>query len=412
MTLMDQKDLDDLAYTLACRRTQFATRSFAVADSRSKLHLSLKALTKHDFIEPRARLKIAFMFCGQGAQRAQMGRDLLVFPVFKQSLQNASRFLKENLGCHYDLLDEMMKDQRLSRITSPDVSQPATTALQVALVDLMTSFGVRPSSVVGHSSGEIAAAYACNFISRESAWTIAYRRGVRTSQLMKRTLKKTAMCFVSVSEEEAEEYLSGLTCSIDVVVACINSPTSVTLSGCETDIESVVSHYNNCKIFCRLVPTGIAYHSHHMHQIKWEYLEDLRRLPAATHYDGCVMYSSLRARQVFASEMVSNYWVDNLVSPVRFSEATRAMIVEAQPDMVIELSPHATLKAFLDDILGTLPPSSSSLYASAMLRKENEHGHLLNLIGSLWCHGYNVDLEKVVSRYLPSITLHLHGVSN
>jgi len=113
--------------------------------------------------------KVAFVFTGQGAQWAGMGRDLLsTSETFRQSLERAAKLLKL-FGSEWDLIEELAKPDGESRINESALAQPVTTIIQMALVDLLGDYGVQPSWVVGHSSGEIAAAYAAGILSDEDA---------------------------------------------------------------------------------------------------------------------------------------------------------------------------------------------------------------------------------------------------
>lgn len=166
--------LQDLAYTLAFRRTALEWRSYAVVDDISALqHLEkLRAPPTHR----SAHLGIGFVFTGQGAQYSRMGIELLRYSTFAQTIWKANESFKR-LGCTWSLFgncpsiqesnklldlltmsDELMSQGKNSNINDPAYSQPLCTALQIGLVDLLRSFGIVPSIVLGHSSGEIAAA--------------------------------------------------------------------------------------------------------------------------------------------------------------------------------------------------------------------------------------------------------------
>lgn len=151
-------------------------------------------------------------------------------------------------------LAELLKAPENSIVNRADLAQPICTALQIALVDAMARLDVRPSAVIGHSSGEIAAAYACGIISKRAAMTIAYYRGYVT----KDKLSMGRMAAVGLGEEEVEAYLVA-----DVVVACDNSPNSATLSGESTKLDSVLATIREQKpdILVRKLKVDVAYHS-------------------------------------------------------------------------------------------------------------------------------------------------------
>ena len=151
-------------------------------------------------------------------------------------------------------LAELLKSTENSILDRADLAQPISTALQIALVDAMAYLDVRPSAVVGHSSGEIAAAYACGIISRRTAMAIAYYRGYVT----KDSLSTGRMAAVGLGAEEVAAYLVA-----GVVVACDNSPSSTTLSGESTKLDSVLSTIRRQKpdTLVRKLKVDMAYHS-------------------------------------------------------------------------------------------------------------------------------------------------------
>lgn len=142
-----------LAYTLSERRTIFDWRSFAVAESTEDLLASLERSLPQ---LPRAvkSPSCAFVFTGQGAQWYAMGRELQEYETFKQSIIAADEYLV-SLGCPWSVLEELNRPEDQSCIHEPQISQPLCTILQVALVDLLSHWGLHPRAVVGHSSGEI-----------------------------------------------------------------------------------------------------------------------------------------------------------------------------------------------------------------------------------------------------------------
>lgn len=155
--------LANLAHTLAKSRSGLSWRSGRVADSITQLHHQLsetaggleETATRFSSSPPR----IAFIFTGQGAQWAGMGVELLqAYAVFRDSVTQSASLLS-SMGCPWDPVAELQRPKDKSRLKSPAISQPICTVLQIGLVDLLRSWGVTPKKVVGHSSGEIAAAY-------------------------------------------------------------------------------------------------------------------------------------------------------------------------------------------------------------------------------------------------------------
>ena len=147
--------IDDLAYTLASRRSHFQWRAAYVADGISSLQRIMMQPNKVVRASNHRSNSLLFVFTGQGAQHYAMGRALLHEPVFAASIQSADRYFNKCLHADWSAVGELTKPEHESRINSAKFSQPLCTVLQVALVDLCRSWGIEPAAVVGHSSGEI-----------------------------------------------------------------------------------------------------------------------------------------------------------------------------------------------------------------------------------------------------------------
>jgi acyl transferase domain-containing protein len=193
------------AYTMSTKRTLFNCRGYVVATNMNDLLTKLaRPLRVH--VKRQNLPDLSFVFTGQGAQWPSMGLSLMVYPVFRQSLEAASKYMQSQ-DPSLCLLDEIRQDSSRSRIHDSYVSQPACTAVQIALVDLLASWGIRPSRCTGHSSGEIAAAYCAGRISREAAWMIAQCRGRISS---KKGGKQGAMLAVGLAAPELLAYMQAV----------------------------------------------------------------------------------------------------------------------------------------------------------------------------------------------------------
>lgn len=164
----EQHCLSDLAYTLNVRRSLLPLRLSVVASTPDELVAALEPKTLRITKLPHS-VSVAFVFTGQGAQWHAMGRELLgLDSTFKESILRSDELIR-NFGSQWSLVEELSKDAEASRVSDSELSQPLTTAIQVALVDLLATFGVIPQYVCGHSSGEIGAAYAAGALTQEAA---------------------------------------------------------------------------------------------------------------------------------------------------------------------------------------------------------------------------------------------------
>ncbi|KKY36930.1 putative polyketide synthase [Diaporthe ampelina] len=392
--------LPRLAYTLSERRSRLPFTSFAVARSVASAPAALATSARP--IRPSSETPTAlFVFTGQGAQWAGMGLELLAYTTFRQRMADAAAHLRA-LGCAWDLVEEMAGP----RVNEPQVSQPACTAVQVALVDLLADWGVRPALVVGHSSGEIAAAYARGAISRAAAWAIAYHRG-RLSASLRAGGREMGMLAVGLGEAETQGYIDRVQADPMPVVACINSPVSVTVSGSAEALQQLQSLIGS-RAFSRRLVVKTAYHSPFMEELAKPYLDSLDGIADETSEprNTVKMFSSVTGAEVSDQTLREpQYWVDNMVSPVRFHQAVAATLDHASAQSLasslalIECGPHSALKGPVQQILTAHPAidAAKTPYVSLLARKEDALSTALTAAGTLWQHGLPVKLAVVNS---------------
>ncbi|RAL07848.1 polyketide synthase A [Aspergillus homomorphus CBS 101889] len=359
--------LNDLAWMLSCKKTLFPLKlSFSAASSDELLSMMERTVAMGE-TDPENDLKctvsrslreagaILGLFTGQGAQWAAMGRDLISScPTFRNSIEGCQRAL-ESLpdGPSWSLKDELIANETSSRVSEAELSQPLTTAIEVAICDLLSAAGIQLDVVVGHSSGEIAAAYAAGILSASDAMKIAYYRGLHARLASAKYLSQPgAMMAASLSYNEAMQFCSQALFRGRIVVAASNSPESVTLSGDQDAIFEAKEQFDKKSTFSRVLRVDVAYHSHHMRVCADAYLASLKacNIRVRPPRQGCRWISSVREDNgCLLSDIPSltgQYWVDNMVRPVLFSQALQLLLQESDPPtMCIEVGPHPALKA-------------------------------------------------------------------
>ncbi|KAM0260907.1 hypothetical protein ACHAQJ_002527 [Trichoderma viride] len=414
-TLVDADTLmNGIAYTLS-RRSNFEHRAAIVASGVDELVLQLQELSKEPI--PRqnssSRPRIAFAFSGQGAQYPEMGRALLgVWPSFTKSIARAEQCLKA-IGCPWNLKEELTKPAEVSRVENPEIAQPLSTAIQLALVNSLAELGVSPSVVVGHSSGEIAAAYCAQAISFDDAMVVSYHRGRLTGELQKRVTDRAgAMLAVGDSPEAVDDFIKSLEAGDRMRIACFNSPSSVTVSGDEDAIVQLQKKLEEAKVFNRKLRTGgAAYHSHQMLLIEKEYLQALQRIKGSQTASSVIMVSSLTGVETGGMVINRDYWVKNLVSPVLFTDAARRVCQtksgSKRVDFILEVGPHSQLGGPIKQILRTLRGDAAKIpYAGTLKRGSNAEIAMFETLKSLFLGGFVPKVQLAnngFDRRLPSL---------
>ncbi|KAL8826449.1 MAG: hypothetical protein Q9191_003792 [Dirinaria sp. TL-2023a] len=382
----NQDKIGDLAYTLACRREHLSHRAFAVVNSGV-----IESVSPHANLKTAKRPSIIMVFTGQGAQWPQMGRELMhSSKVFKSSIQSLDQYLQgiDGVKPQYSIEEELRKPARKSRLSSAELSQPLCTAIQIALVDTLKGLGVVPNAVVGHSSGELAGAYASEALTARETIIAAHHRGAVTTKQR----RAGSMAAIGLSWEETEKYLVP-----NATIACDNSPKSVTILGDVEAVQAVIARVKEAhpQALARPLQVDKAYHSYHMAEIGQDYLsmigqEVLGRQPST------LFFSSVTGKLLGPKRRIdAEYWQNNLESPVRFREAVTAILEHdvAKNAVFLEVGPHAALAGPLRQILAQ--SASSAPYVSAMTRQQNCTTSFLTAIGNLQSLNVDIDLKAL-----------------
>ena len=398
-SLNSQTYLADLSFTLS-RRATLQWRTSITASSIQQLLENLRNDGNVSITRARGHPRIGFVFTGQGAQWPKMGIDLMVYPVFRESIQAADEYLRAACSCSWSVEGELMKGKSSSRLHLAEFSQTLCTVLQVAIVDLLRTWKLAPVAVAGHSSGEIAAAYCLGALTREDAWRAAHYRGV-VSMALKNIAPDISgsMMAVGTSSKQAQKWISQAKKG-DIVIACINSPSSVTLSGDTAGIDEMAAKFAEMEVFARKLKVDTAYHSPHMQIVAQDYFEYIGDIKTRSQTGECRMHSSVTGRQIQPNGLGAANWVRNLTSPVQFAAAIHDMVRPMQDngrrleenavDLLIEIGPHSALQGPSTQTLNSYGIKDMP-YETVLKRDHDGLQCALDLAGAVFARGGQLD---------------------
>ncbi|KAJ6260165.1 hypothetical protein Dda_4388 [Drechslerella dactyloides] len=400
---MKMLSVRDLVYTLACRRSHLGKRGYLLLSKDfSPEEISLDNTRTAASAISEIPSQFAFIFTGQGAQWPQMGMELLdEFPVFQDAFVEMDLVLQSLPEPPTWTLKEILTEPKeTSHVVDPAYSQVICTAVQVALVLLLQSWNIRPAAVVGHSSGEVGAAFSAGFISLAEAITTAYYRGYVIGKC--ENVLDGAMIAAGISQVDAKKLIGDLNLVGKICVGCINSPLSVTMSGDGPAIMIMTKYLEKQNLFVRkLLTQGRAYHSHHMSALGEDYetlLEKAKTLetPVWTKVKHATTWISSVTGDVFhKSSYNHSYWRKNLEMPVEFFKAV-SCLSRLGSYQLIELGPHSALELPIKQIRSKLGVNEIKMpYSATIIRNKNSVDSLLSMAGQLYLSGYVVSFDKI-----------------
>ncbi|KPC59911.1 type I polyketide synthase, partial [Streptomyces chattanoogensis] len=383
--------LTDLAFSLATSRTALEHRAAVVTDAPGTLTRALTALRDATpdggLLTGRPdRGRLAFLFTGQGSQRPGMGRELYDrHPVYAEALDAAlARF---DLALDRPLREILFADPgtpEAALLDDTGYTQPALFALEVALFRLAESWGLRPDYVAGHSIGEFAAAHAAGVLSLEDACTLVAAR----ARLMAALPPGGAMASVEAAEDEVAAVLAPY--EGRAVVAAVNTPASLVVSGDEDVVLAVAAHFHELGRRTKRLPVSHAFHSPHMDAM----LDAFARAAEGVtfHPPELPLVSTLTGEPIPADDLCSaQYWTRQARGTVRFADAVRHL-TEHGVTTFFELGPDAVLSGAVRESTGERTPATA---IPALRRDRPEAPALTTALARLHLHGVRVDWDAV-----------------
>ncbi|HUA55533.1 MAG TPA: beta-ketoacyl synthase N-terminal-like domain-containing protein, partial [Candidatus Sulfotelmatobacter sp.] len=326
---------------------------------------------------PRGRL--AFVFSGNGSQWAGMARDALKHSAaFRIALQNVDLRLAPELG--WSVTTRLEKDDDAAALARTDTAQPLLFAVQVGIVEALRALGVDGSACLGHSVGEVAAAWAAGALSLEDAARVIVAR----SRQQQRTEGRGRMAAVHASSEAVGEAL-GLIGAADIEIAAVNTPKSVTVAGPEAALKRLQAEAERRGWIFSALDLNYAFHSAAMDPFRDDLLADLRGLTAKTAER--MLVSSVAGRPLDGPELGPEHWWQNIRDPVRFADGVDQLI-EAGYRIFVEIGPHATLQSYLRD--GLRRADSPGRVLSTLSRRVAETDPFATVAANCFVAGFDI----------------------
>ena len=328
-------------------RPELAKRLGAFAASDAGAHV--EGVVRGRIVSRNARLVL--VFSGNGSQWQGMGRRLLATDrLFRRHVKKVDDLLRRLTG--FGILEELNRRPEDSRLHLTEIAQPLVFALQIGLFETLVARGLVVEAVLGHSVGEVAAAYAAGAFDLPEAVGIIHHRSA--AQALTRGLGR--MAAVGLSHADAMDEMIAF--GDDLELAAVHSPTSVTLSGPLPALEELQAGLRERNVFCRILDLDYAFHSKVMDVVRKPLLRSLAGLRPRPL--SCAFVSTVTGRMTEGRELDANYWWENIRSPVRLDEAV-ARLVERDFGVFLEVGPHPIMQGYIRENLSATGSKAQSL---------------------------------------------------
>ncbi|MFF0039147.1 SDR family NAD(P)-dependent oxidoreductase [Streptomyces mirabilis] len=377
----------DVAHTLARHRSHFERRAALVAADRDELLPRLDALAsgRAPLGAPRdgGTGKVAFVFAGHGGQWPGMGVDLMAgSDAFREELVRIDEAVRRRVG--WSVLNALRAPEEFAPLGRTEFLQPVLFAVNASLAAAWRALGVRPDAVVGHSLGEIAAAYSVGALTLDEAVTVVTGRGQAVVPLV----GKGGMLSLELPPARVEELLAPFAGRL--FVAAVNSARSTAVSGEADALAELRHHLDERGIAARPLTTPFASHTPLMDPLRAELLERFSGVRGAR--TPTPLYSAVLAEPVPGDLLDANHWYANIREPVRFADTIRRMLDDGYRYFV-ELSPHPSLTSSIEAVAAEAGIDAVGI--GSLRRQSDGHDVLLRGLGELYTAGHTPDWSRL-----------------
>lgn len=342
----------DLAYTLAHRHNLLNKGLVIDSPTVQELIGTLEQIgdgqevdsfgaTYGHHVEKNAR--VALVYSGNGSQWQEMGCKLFACnPLFRETIEEVDSLLPKQMG--FSIKEELLNTQKSARYLTTEIAQPCLFALQVALTRCLMAKGVKFHAVVGHSVGEVAAAWACGALTLEQACQVIFQR----SFWQGKTRGQGKMIALGLNAGEAAQLINELKLSSYLEVCAVNSPKGCTVSGEKSAITQLHNFCVQHNILHWVLDLDYAFHSRQMEPLKSSFLSGVQDIhPNTSSID---FFSTVTGTKLRGKKLDANYWWNNVRQPVQFEQAITQLINDGVK-VFLEVGPQPILKRYIEDIL-------------------------------------------------------------
>ncbi|WP_373182774.1 type I polyketide synthase, partial [Mycobacterium marinum] len=402
--LVDRPELDltDLAYSLATTRAHHSYRAAVTVpgdtdNTRDDLLTGLRSLaanqphpgvTSHHY-RARQPSKTVFVFPGQGGQYPAMAAEFYrQHPGFATAVDECDAELRPYTG--WSVRDVICQDPDAPSLELVEVIQPVLFAVMIALAETLRGYGIVPDAVIGHSQGEIAAAYIAGALTLAEAAKVVALRSAALAQLA----GTGTMASVLLSPEELRPLLQPWNTQISI--AAINGPAHTIISGDTTAVEQFIDTCEDGGVQIRPIAVDYASHSAHVERLREHLLHELADLnpqPARIPLYSTVA-SELSEHPLDTTAMDADYWYRNLREPVQFYSCVAQLLAHSER-VFVELSPHPVLASALTDALADAGQLTQSAVVTTLRRDRPDMDMVANAIANLHVHGHSPSWQKI-----------------
>lgn len=387
----------DIAYTLARRRPLHDKNVMIQGDQLQNILDGLEQIKNGDLrssnlIEGKhigTQLSVALVYSGNGSQWQGMGKALIEQePLFEKTIMEIDLLFSKYAD--FSIKEALLAAPENSHYQLTEVAQPCLFALQVAMTQYLLSQGVVITAVVGHSVGEVCAAWVCGALTLEQAVQVIYTR----SFWQGKTRGHGKMAAIALSEKTVEAMLLDHNLSDALEISAINSPKGITLSGELSALEKLKSICDEKNIFCMILDLDYAFHSKYMDPLEHDVISALETL--VPHNNRICYMSTVEGKSLEGKQLNAAYWWRNIRQPVMLQSAIDALITDGI-QLFIEVGPHPVLKRYLDDSL--LARDIKGLVVPTMKRQVGTREEIDSAVFKIWMGGANMNWD----RWFPAI---------